>query len=179
MILLTFYHWFDHNHGQNQLAEVEGFDYDVPLLLIYWFPQSETPSTVISLASSIVVPLDKPDPTKWNAYQWSISSLIDETQDTRTFTAPHRGRNEWVKVMNDAIAATFWSISSVSRCLQSRRVPTLQCNRWSVTFYRRFLFILTNILSLLLMVSKLLPHIVESVPVMKMRFFSFVFFCLV
>jgi hypothetical protein len=90
-----------------KLAEVDGVDYDVPLLLIYWFPQSETPSTVISLVSSIVVPLDKPDPTKWNAYQWSISSLSDETQATRTFTAPQKGRNAWVKLMNDAITASF------------------------------------------------------------------------
>ena len=77
----------------------------MPLLLIYWFQYSEAPSTVISLDSTVVIPIDKDDSTLWNAFQWNVIHARDEQQCTRTFAAPRKGRDTWVLKMNEALMA--------------------------------------------------------------------------
>ena len=75
------------------------------MLLIYWFQYSEAPSTVISLDSTVVIPIDKDDPTLRYAFQWNVVHARDEQQCTRTFAAPRKGRDTWVWKMNEALMA--------------------------------------------------------------------------
>eukprot|EP00545_Synedropsis_sp_CCMP1620_P013862 CAMPEP_0119028886 /NCGR_PEP_ID=MMETSP1176-20130426/39742_1 /TAXON_ID=265551 /ORGANISM="Synedropsis recta cf, Strain CCMP1620" /LENGTH=342 /DNA_ID=CAMNT_0006985131 /DNA_START=53 /DNA_END=1084 /DNA_ORIENTATION=- len=84
------------------LAKVQGFAVEVPLLLVYWFHLSEVPSTVISLDSTVIVPLDQPE--KDHALHcFSIIYAKDEEKATRTFSVAQKGRDAWVSTINQAL----------------------------------------------------------------------------
>jgi hypothetical protein len=91
-----------------KLAKVEGFAVDVPLLIIYWYPSS-TPSTVIILDSTVVVPVNKKTngESECNPYQFDVIHAKDGESSSegvkRTFSVPHRGRDEWVYAINSAL----------------------------------------------------------------------------
>lgn len=78
----------------------------MPLLLIYWYRTTENPSTVISLDSTVVIPVDKPDKTLWNAHCFDVVHVREqskETTATRTFTASLASRDTWVFHMNQVL----------------------------------------------------------------------------
>jgi hypothetical protein len=81
---------------------VDGFAVEVPLLLVYWFHSSDTPSTVILLDSTVVVPMDQPE-TDGAQYCFNIVYAKDEQKATRTFTVPQKGRDAWVSAINQAL----------------------------------------------------------------------------
>ena len=57
---------------------MDGFgDVDVPLLLIYWFRTSETPSTVILLDSTVVLPVDKKESESCYPYRFNVVHAKD------------------------------------------------------------------------------------------------------
>ena len=101
-----------------QLARVDGYAVEVPLLLIYWFQLSDKPSTVIALDSTVVVPVDKDDATEWNAFQFNVvyarQDSKNDLQCTRTFTAPQNGRNTWVSKINEALM-TYEKAKSIEK----------------------------------------------------------------
>ena len=82
---------------------MDGDDIDVPLLLLYWFPVSEVPSTVISLESTVVVPMDRENKDDWTKYCFNIVHARGEERTTRCFTAPQKGRDSWVCFINEAL----------------------------------------------------------------------------
>jgi hypothetical protein len=106
-----------------QLARVDGYSVEVPLLLMYWFQQSDTPSTVIALDSTVVVPVDIDDTTEWNAFQFNVvyarQDSRDDRQCTRTFTAPQKGRNTWVLKINEALM-TYEKAKSIEKKRQQQ-----------------------------------------------------------
>jgi hypothetical protein len=88
------------------LARVDGYETDVPLLLIYWFPVSDDPSTVIVLDHTVVMKVDKEDKSLWNSFRFEIRHVSKEGQETmatRTFTAPRKGRDAWVYAISNAL----------------------------------------------------------------------------
>jgi len=89
------------------LAKVDGYDYDVPLMLIYWYPTSAQASTVIILDSTVVMPVDQTDKSKWNSYRFEIRHIpkgqSNETLATRTFTAQKESRDAWVYAISQAL----------------------------------------------------------------------------
>lgn len=75
----------------------------MPLLLVYWLPYSETPSTVISLDSTVVLPVDRPDHS-WNKYCFNVIHAKGDTNETtRSFTVAQKGRDAWVLAINQAL----------------------------------------------------------------------------
>lgn len=90
------------------LARVDGFDIDVPLLLIYWFPASATVSTAIVLDSTVVMPVDTEDKGRWNSFRFEIRHIPKHEYNkqplaTRMFTAPRKGRDAWVYAISQAL----------------------------------------------------------------------------
>ena len=89
-----------------QLAKVEGYDVDVPLLLIYWYGSSMHPSTVIMLESTVVLATDKEN-NSWNQHRFEIrhvrKSDSTQVQATRTFTVPKTERDMWVCAISQAL----------------------------------------------------------------------------
>lgn len=80
----------------------------MPLLLIYWHSSSPSPSTVILLDSTVVVPEDLPDESKWNCYRFQIRHARNSEDDssapvTRTFSCPQEGRDAWVYAINQSL----------------------------------------------------------------------------
>jgi len=104
---------------QYQLAKVDGCgDVDVPLLLIYWFRATPTPSTVIMLDSTVVVPVDKDETKTCNPYRFDVVHAKDDeagTRVTRTFSVPKKGRDQWVYCINSAL------LKYEKDCAQARR----------------------------------------------------------
>mmetsp|Transcript_5233 Transcript_5233/g.7390 ORF Transcript_5233/g.7390 Transcript_5233/m.7390 type:complete len:433 (-) Transcript_5233:359-1657(-) len=90
------------------LAQVSGYEVEVPILMIYWFRSSEKPSTVILLDSTVVVPIDLEDTSEWNAFMFNIIHVRSESkeQTTRVFTVQSKkARDAWVYAINDALLA--------------------------------------------------------------------------
>mmetsp|Transcript_14521 Transcript_14521/g.22721 ORF Transcript_14521/g.22721 Transcript_14521/m.22721 type:complete len:437 (-) Transcript_14521:345-1655(-) len=88
------------------LAQVSGYEVEVPILMIYWFRSSEKPSTVILLDSTVVVPVDLEDASEWNAFCFNIIHVRSENkeQTTRVFTVPSKkARDEWVYSINETL----------------------------------------------------------------------------
>uniref|UniRef100_A0A7S4S2F4 PH domain-containing protein n=2 Tax=Ditylum brightwellii TaxID=49249 RepID=A0A7S4S2F4_9STRA len=98
------------------LANVPGYEADVPLLLIYWHSQVPTPTTVIILDSTIIMAVDRNEgevreeqPESSNTHCFDVvntrASSGKQKKDTmvRTFAAPLKERNEWVVAMRDAL----------------------------------------------------------------------------
>jgi hypothetical protein len=93
-----------------QLARLSGHEAEVPLLQIFWHPSSPAPSTVVHLDSSVLLPEDDSDQSKWNCYRFEIRHVkksIDESsiQVTRVFSCPREGRDAWVYAINQALLA--------------------------------------------------------------------------
>lgn len=91
-----------------KLARIPGHEVEVPLLQIFWFPTSATPSTVIHLDSAVVLPEDKSDDSKWNCHRFKIQHVrksIDESsiQMTRSFSCPRDGRDAWCQVISKSL----------------------------------------------------------------------------
>jgi len=85
-------------------ATVPGYDVDIPLLVISWFPHSDTPSNVLVLDPSrtVVMPVDRyPTEDKvvqWNTFTFEIVHSGDggASPTTRVFSVPEQERSEWV-----------------------------------------------------------------------------------
>jgi hypothetical protein len=78
------------------------------LLQIFWYSTSPTPSTVIHLDSTIVLPEDDPDSSKWNCYKFKIRHVkksVDESsiQVAGCFSCPREGRDAWLYAINQAL----------------------------------------------------------------------------
>mmetsp|Transcript_39150 Transcript_39150/g.80193 ORF Transcript_39150/g.80193 Transcript_39150/m.80193 type:complete len:328 (-) Transcript_39150:956-1939(-) len=100
-------------------ASVPGYAVDVPVLLIHWFPTSETPSNVLVLdpARTVVMPIDRyPDEEKvvqWNTFTFEIVHSKqsdggggvggDDGDVTRIFSVPEKERSEWVLAINQSL----------------------------------------------------------------------------
>ena len=97
-------------------AAVAGYAVDVPVLLIHWFPTSETPSNALVLdpARTVVMPIDRyPDEEKvvqWNTFTFEIvhSKQSDggdgsDGDVTRIFSVPEKERSEWVLAINQSL----------------------------------------------------------------------------
>lgn len=89
------------------LAKVEGYDSEVPLLLIYWFPSSLTATTAIVLDSTVVLGAELDDKSKWNAYRFEVRHASTKQNGTipvtRTFTADQKSRDAWVYAISEAL----------------------------------------------------------------------------
>lgn len=89
---------------------------DVPLLLIYWFHSSPTPSTVILLDSTVVLPVDKDISKTCTPYRFDVVHVKDDNHRvTRTFSVPKKGRDQWVYAINCAL------LKYEKDCAQARR----------------------------------------------------------
>ena len=95
-------------------ATVPGYEVDVPLLIISWFPHSETPSNVLILDPSrtVVMPVDRyPTEEKvvqWNTFTFEIvhsrtSSSGGDMTTTRVFSVPEQERSEWVCAIQQSL----------------------------------------------------------------------------
>lgn len=98
---------------------MDGFgEVDVPLLQIYWFRASETPSTVILLDSTVVVPVDKEEEETYYPHRFDVIHAKDDgsgTRVTRTFSVPKKGRDQWVYAITSAL------LKYEKDCAQARR----------------------------------------------------------
>jgi hypothetical protein len=88
------------------LARVDGYDSEVPIMLIYWYQSSAHASTVIVLDSTVVLSVDLDDKDRWNSHRFEIRHV--QKQDnvalaTRTFSAPQKGRDAWVYAISQAL----------------------------------------------------------------------------
>ena len=95
-------------------ASVPGYEVDVPVLLIYWFSSSETPSNVLVLdpAKTVVMPIDRyPNEDKivqWNTFTFEIvhsngGGVGSEGDVTRIFSVPEKERSDWVLAINKSL----------------------------------------------------------------------------
>jgi hypothetical protein len=90
------------------LGRVEGYDMEVPLLCVSWYPKSISASTVIVLDSTVVLAVDLPDKTKWSCHRFEIRHASTKANDslpmTRTFMAPDRkARDAWMYAISQAL----------------------------------------------------------------------------
>jgi len=88
------------------MAKLEGFDVDVPLLMIYWFSGSSDPSNVIILDSTVAFPVDLEDKEQWDAYRFDIRNartVATNTEVNRTFCAPKKARDAWIYAISQAL----------------------------------------------------------------------------
>jgi len=77
---------------------------DVPVLHMYWYETSTSPSTSIILRDVVVKPIDK-DISNWkNAHCFDIIRSKCQVSSSRTFAASADERNEWVYALNLALA---------------------------------------------------------------------------
>jgi len=79
----------------------------VPLLLLYWFPTSTNVSTAIVLDSTVVLPIDLEDNSRWNPFRFEIQHATSQENTTlptkRTFAAPQTERDAWVYAISQAL----------------------------------------------------------------------------
>lgn len=88
------------------MARVEGYEVDVPLLMIYWYAETCTPSNVIILDSTIAFPIDLDDKDRWDAFQFDIrnaKTVATNTSGNRTFCAPKKARDAWIYAVSQAL----------------------------------------------------------------------------
>jgi len=98
------------------LTKIHGYDVDVPTLLVYWSSFSLYPSTYISLASKIVIPVDFKESDDTNSFLFHIvptkndcnkqnESNFDDPNNIsyRTFMAPKLERNSWFILISNSI----------------------------------------------------------------------------
>lgn len=88
------------------MARVDGFETDVPLLMIYWYSGLSTPSNVIVLDSTVVFPVDMDDKKHLDAFRFEIrNARTVSTNSTvnRTFAAPKKARDAWMYAISQAL----------------------------------------------------------------------------
>jgi hypothetical protein len=92
------------------LAKVDGYESEVPIMLIYWYPSSSQASTVILLDDTVVLSLELEDKDRWNSHRFEIrhvqkqdTSGSELVATTRTFSAPQKGRDAWVYAISQAL----------------------------------------------------------------------------
>mmetsp|Transcript_10402 Transcript_10402/g.15439 ORF Transcript_10402/g.15439 Transcript_10402/m.15439 type:complete len:425 (+) Transcript_10402:142-1416(+) len=97
------------------LANIPGEEVDVPVLNMYWFETSVTPSSTLFLDKAMAKPVDR-DSEEWkNVHCFDIVMEgaphdMNDQQDQRhnmrrTFAASADERNEWIYAINLALAA--------------------------------------------------------------------------
>jgi len=87
------------------MASMQGYDIDVPLLMIYWYAASAA-STVIVLDSTVVFPVDKEDKTRWDAHRFDVrnAKVVSRHKPVnRTFAVPKKARDAWVYAISQAL----------------------------------------------------------------------------
>jgi hypothetical protein len=93
--------------GRLTLAKVQGYDSEVPLLLIYWFPSSVSATTAIVLDSTVVLGVDLADKSQWNSFRFEIRHASTRENVTipvtRTFAASQKSRDAWVYAISEAL----------------------------------------------------------------------------
>lgn len=89
------------------LATLDGEDIDVPLLLVYWYHASESPSTVIALDSTVILSLDLEGKDQWSTHRFEIRHATSKENNTlpvtRVFAASKKCRDAWVYVISQAL----------------------------------------------------------------------------
>lgn len=89
------------------LAKVQGYNSEVPLLLIYWFPSSMSATTAIVLDSTVVLGVDLADKSLWNSSRFEIRHASTRENVTipvtRTFSASQQSRDAWVYAISEAL----------------------------------------------------------------------------
>jgi hypothetical protein len=88
------------------MATLEGFEVDVPLLMIYWYPGTANPSNVIILDATVAVPIDMDDKEKWDAYRFEIrnaKTVSTNTAVNRTFCTTKKARDAWIYAISQAL----------------------------------------------------------------------------
>lgn len=107
------------------LAHVETFEVEVPLFLVYWYPSSETPSTVITLDNTVVLPMDQDDKEEsWNRNCFQIIHAKGEGEDfKRTFTVPQKGRDVWVLSITQALHDYAKTVAKAKKQKSSTPLP--------------------------------------------------------
>jgi hypothetical protein len=89
------------------LAKVQGYDSEVPLLLIYWFPSSMSATTAIVLDSTVVLGVDLADKSLWNSSRFEIRHASTRENSTipvtRTFAVSQQSRDAWVYAISEAL----------------------------------------------------------------------------
>ena len=90
-------------------AKVEDSPVDVPLLEVYWASTASTASTVISLDSAVVIPVNN-HPDSSNPFRFVIRHIKKSVNDsdsslqiTRMFSCPKETRDDWVYFINQAL----------------------------------------------------------------------------
>jgi hypothetical protein len=91
-----------------QLVSIAGHDVYIPVLQIYWYRTSPSPTTVIHLDSAVVLPEDDSNESKWNKSRFKVlhvKKAVDESsiQMTRSFTCKREGRDAWVHAISSAL----------------------------------------------------------------------------
>lgn len=88
------------------MATLEGFEVDVPLLMIYWYEGTSSPSNVIILDSTVAFPIDIDDKLRWDSFRFDIRnarSVASNTTMNRTFCAPKKARDAWIYAISQAL----------------------------------------------------------------------------
>jgi hypothetical protein len=89
------------------MAKVQGYESEVPLLLIYWYPSSVYATTAIVLDSTVVLGVDSADKSNWNSYRFEIRHASTRENVTipvtRTFAASQQSRDAWVYAISEAL----------------------------------------------------------------------------
>lgn len=88
------------------MARLEGYEVDVPLLMIYWYAGTSTPSNVIILDSTVAFPIDIEDKDRWDAFRFDIrnaKTVATNTSVSRTFCAPKKARDAWIYAISQAL----------------------------------------------------------------------------
>lgn len=125
------------------LANIPGQEVDVPVLNVYWFETSVTPSSTLFLDQAIAKPVDR-DAEEWkNVHCFDIimesppqdiSDQQDERQNMkRRFAASADERNEWIYAINVALAEFKRSKSQTEGdgCVEPKPAPEFTpSTRW-------------------------------------------------
>lgn len=88
------------------MANLQGYEVDVPLLMIFWYAESSSPSNVIILDSTVAFPIDIDDKDRWDAYRFDIrnaKTVSTNTTVNRTFCAPKKARDAWIYAISNAL----------------------------------------------------------------------------
>ena len=78
----------------------------MPLLMIYWYQGTSSPSNVIILDSTVAFPIDMEDKLRWDAFRFDIRnarSVATNTTISRTFCAPKKARDAWIYAISQAL----------------------------------------------------------------------------
>jgi PH domain len=89
------------------LARAVGSEIDTPLLCVFWYPNSTTPSNIIQLDATVVISVDIEEKEELFSYRFEIRKASTRANATmpvaRTFAAPRKGRDAWVYAISQAL----------------------------------------------------------------------------